>query len=426
MRLLCLSGIAFAMATAVAADPFQQLQSSIAAQDGELTRLDGAGYRISVDELSIEAENIVLAGEALVLSGVTIRQSDNAAFIQVGQLTAGSVESLIGFGTLPFCRTAPTDALDMQLSARDIAFRSEGGGSVGVTESVSFDVLGLGFAQDREQGCVFPKQAAFEGMQARSADGATGQVESGAGLMSVTSETFEAAFELKNITSIDRKTASLIRIGATAVSVTGDPALAGGLDLIGEYQGLFDMLMTKNGSLDIAFSGILVEDMQGQSLPGAVNGETALQARLRDGDLTVFSAADLDGLLEGSANLELRIVEGGAMSGLSTMFGNRPEAAVADRVSFLGATADFKDTGIVALLAAAGYPKADIIAWLTRKLAPAPAVVADPVVAFFSDALDGAASVTAAPEGPVSAAAVIMAGVMNPASIGELMGLSRD
>ena len=79
-----------------------------------------------------------------------------------------------------------------------------------------------------------------------------------------------------------------------------------------------------------------------------------------------------------------------------------------------------------ALLAAAGYPKADIIAWLTRKLAPAPAVVADPVVAFFSDALDGAASVTSAPEGPVSAAAVIMAGIMNPASIGELMGLSRD
>lgn len=426
MRLLPLSGIAIVLASAVAADPFAQLQSSIEAQGGTLSRLNGAGYRISMSGVDITADRIVLAGEAVVLSSVEIREPDNAAVIQIDQLTAQSGSALGFLGGLPLCAAVPEDGEPQQLGARNIFFQSSDPDSLVVTESVAFSGLTLSYLHDAAEGCAFPDAVSFEKMQARSADGATGQIESGSASLVRTDADYAISMRMQDITSLDRRTSALVRIGAAQATLSGETQLLEGLSATSNYQALFDHLMSAQAELEMTFSGILLEDIEGSTLPGAVAGDAALQAGLTDGKILLSASSDLAGLFAGHLELGLQVVEGGTMSGLSSMLGDRPEAALADRLSFLAGRASFEDKGIVALLEGAGYSKDDILAALSRRIGPVPGAIADPIVAFFSDALDGSAAVTAAPSGPVSTAQLIMAGLMSPESMVTLLGLSRN
>lgn len=438
MKFKSILALAVLSAGPALADPLDILKPQIEAFGFSITKDAGpAGlYQIVQDDLTITAGTITVDATGITLSPVTMREAGNSGLIQTEALRLSDANGFVAFSDLPNCYLSSETKSPSTLSFSNTAFNSDADDAMFVAETVTIEKIDLEIAAGIENSCMDIREVAFANMNARAADGSRAHAKDGSIKVATGNEDLSIRMEINEMKAMspDPADTALASVGRLAMNVSTN---FGDIDLKKmpeDLENLLASMIKLDSSFNMEVSNILIMDKkdigaQGDMLAnslGLVTGGMSASLENVKGNISYHLDTDLEGMMRLEQSLKIKINEAGGMSILSQMVGDRPEVALLERLSFTGGNVVFEDKGMLAVMDANGIDKADILDFLKLKMSRAPEAITGPIMAFFSDALDGQAKASAAPAEPVGFTQIAMASLMSPSSLGSLLALSRN
>lgn len=419
---------ASAAPAAVEVSGFGENASAKAQADGSVNEPSYQDFRFTAKHSTFEAGTLQILSDGTVwfsngrLRGEGKGQGDIL-------IHSGKLPSPDALGRLLAQKTCPSgipaastdDRLDFTFDG--VRFEAPADGlNVGMDlgrEGISIDTVHLRADAPRDVDCLRLTAAKADGVTVSDASGAQGVIDAlrldGAEKDgSISGKVGASGVHLRA-----RHDEQLAAIETLALSWDFPEAVLGNPDLQGfSRDGVLQDLVARGGSFTLYLNGI---DLPEHS----VAGDVALQAALRNGEIDMSVHGDLTGLGQFDTVLDMDVDMGSSAS--SGLLGNVPGGWLLPHLRLVSFDLDARDDGAMALAESiSGKTRGEVISRLKMQASPAPKAIREPAINWLENAFaTGMAQIAMQPERPVSLMELAMAAVMNPESVGTMLGITK-
>lgn len=338
-----------------------------------------------------------------------------------GRFDSNDLSSLKSLMSHPSCIAETADGMPetaIQMENLLLTSMSTGFGGQGA-ERVTIDRLSQTFRSEPETGCVAGMNISASKLTVLAADRSTMTVgEVGLSAEFRPDRNVDLSFNMQAFNARDGQTGSLTAVDSLSLTARADQ--------IPERSSL-KTVEALLGSADAAFS-FDISGLTNRLEDGTVlaQGDAMIQASMDRSSLGFSMRLAFPQFISLDAEVEFSILPVTRGPRLSTLAGDIPGLSLVERLALVNLSLDLHDEGVVdALEPVSGLTPEMIRDMAGSKLSRLPSEISDPVMVFLSDIFEDGASVRMAPDAPVSAVQLFMAGLLQPSSIGPMLGVER-
>lgn len=311
-------------------------------------------------------------------------------------------------------------------------------------EKLHMEHLALSISGAAGEQCFLITDFLAERADLKAADGSTGQAKAVSGSVELTPSKgtpYSAEMQVAELTGADATGGELMRVDWLSLEARIDPeiieGMSGFLEPAGEGGFADGMRLLSEHNFGMRFQmeginfplGALLSDSQREHL-----GVAGSEVIAGDFDISLTSEADhvdlvkdidLKGLVAERLQVNLKLVDPGEGAQPMGMLAGHPAAMILPYLELEGLEFDIKDDGLWALIERG--TGASVSAHMQRVvpfLRKAPPELSDPITAWVEAvAASGQGGASMTPAAPVGFTDLVMATLMSPASLGEMLNI---